>query len=252
LTLAGGIIAGCLVELTGKQYRGTIDIRSATADATCAVYFTCPEPSSTVQGNSYVLDQVNAILSPAVASEVAKHFPRLTIAKLLSHVCAKEIGQSATIAVCYQAGSTHDAQTIASAYAEAYVDWSNAQAVRSLAALDRSLSAPRNGVTLTQILSRQNQTVIASVELALESYRAHTGPNGAKIFGSRTAHVEPVTQAMGSAKAGAFGAAGGFVLAIGLLLAVPPLLQRRSAGHSSHDDRPSSTLEAQIPVRAPR
>ena len=238
LTLAGGTIAACLVELKGgRQYRGTIDIRSATADATCGVYFTCPEPSSTVQSNSYVLDQVNAILSPAVAAEVAKQFPRLTIATLLSHVSAEEIGRSPTIAVGYQAGSSHEAETIASAYAKAYVDWSNAQAVTALAALDKSLSTPRNGVTFTQILNSQHQTVIASVELALESYKAHNGPAGAKIFGSRAAHVQPETPGTGPSAAGAVGAAGGFVLAIGLLLAVPPLLQRRRVSHSSDDDR---------------
>lgn len=247
LTLVGALIAVCLVEIKGKQYRATINVRSATADATCGVYFTCLEPSSTIQGNPYVLDQVNAILSPVVASEVAKQFPRLTVATLLSHVCAQEIGRSATIAVCYRAGSSHEAGTIALAYANAYVDWSNAQAVAALAALDKSLSTPRNGLTLTQILSRQNQSVIASVELARQSYQAHTGPNGAKMFGSRTAHVVTVTQATGPAETVALGAASGFVLAIGLLLAVPPLLQGQNPSHRSDEERPESRITGESP-----
>ena len=244
LTAAGALIAVGVVEGKGVQYRASIDVRSATADATC-VYYTCPQPVSTPQGNPYVLDQVNAILSPALAAQVAKRFPSpsLTTAKLVSHVCANEIGQSATIRVCYQAASASDAKNIAAGYGQAYVDWSNRQAVSSLTALNDSMTGLWTSLTSAQKSGLRGQTLrsqLDQVQQALTAFKANDGPNGAKIFGTAANQVSTVRSTPSPAKAGAIGAAAGLVLAIGLLLILPPLIRRPGSEDGSGDDRPTS------------
>jgi len=246
LTAAGALIAVGVVEGKGVQYRASIDVRSATADATC-VYYACPQPVSTPQGNPYVLDQVNAILSPALAAQVAKRFPSpsLTTAKLVSHVCANEIGQSATIRVCYQAASASDAKTIAAGYGQAYVDWSNRQAVTSLTALNDSMTGLWTSLTSAQKSGLRGQTLrsqLDQVQQALTAFKSPLGgPNGAKIFGTATNQVSTVRSTPSPAKAAAIGAAAGLVLAIGLLLILPPLIRRPGSGDGSGgDDRPTS------------
>jgi capsular polysaccharide biosynthesis protein len=239
LTAAGALIAVGVVEGKGVQYRASIDVRAPTADATCQ-YFTCPQPVSTTQGNPYVLDQVNAILSPALAHQVQRRVPALTTTQLLKHVCANEIGQSATIRICYQASSANDAKTIASAYGQQYVNWSNAQAVSSLTALQSSMNGLWTSLLQAQQSGLRGQTLrgqIDAVGQAIGMFQKGDGPNGAKIFGSdATNQVSTVRSTPSPAKAGVIGAAAGLVLAIGLLLILPPLIRRPG---SDDDDRPA-------------
>lgn len=239
LTAAGALIAVGIVEGKGVQYRASIDVRAPTADATCQ-YFTCPQPVSTVQGNPYVLDQVNAILSPALANQVHQAIPTLTTAALLKHVCANEIGQSATVRICYQAASKTDAQTVAKTYGTQYVDWSNRQAVTSLTGLLNSMNGLKSSLAQKQQSGLRGQTLqsqIDAVQQAITAFKANDGPNGAKIFGTDAANqVTSVRSTPSPAKAGAIGAAAGLVLAIGLLLILPPLIRRPS---SKDDDHPA-------------
>lgn len=247
LTAAGALIAVGVVEGKGKEYRSTVQVRSATADATC-LYFTCPQPVSTAQGNPYVLDQVNAILSPALAAQVAKRVPPVTTSKLLANVCANEIGQSATINVCYTAASPHDAETIASAYAKQYVTWSNQQAVTSLNGLLGSMNYTLGTLTpdaATGLRGLDLKQQMDLVKAAITAFKANDGPNGAKIFGTDVNNQARTVRSTASpAKAGAIGAAAGLVLAIGLLLILPPLIRRPGSDDGSDDDRPSSGTTA--------
>jgi hypothetical protein len=52
--------------------------------------------------------------------------------------------------------------------------------------------------------------------------------------------VSTVRSTPSPAKAGAIGAAAGLVLAIGLLLILPPLIRRPGSGDGSGDERPTS------------
>lgn len=239
LTAAGALIAVGIVEGKGVQYRASIDVRAPTADATCQ-YFTCPQPVSTTQGNPYVLDQVNAILSPALANQVHHAIPTLTTSQLLNHVCANEIGQSATVRVCYQASSKSVAQTVAKTYGTQYVIWSNRQAVTSLQALLNSMKGLKSSLLGNQKSGLRGQTLqsqMDAVQQAITAFTNQDGPNGAKIFGSDAANqVTAVRSTPSPAKAGLIGAAAGLVLAIGLLLILPPLIRRPS---SDDDDRTS-------------
>jgi capsular polysaccharide biosynthesis protein len=239
LTAAGALIAVGIVEGKGVQYRASIDVRAPTADATCQ-YFTCPQPVSTTQGNPYVLDQVNAILSPALANQVHQRVPTLTTAQLLNHVCANEIGQSATVRICYQAASKAVAQAVAKTYGTAYVDWSNRQAVTSLTALNNSMLVLWGSLKAPQQSGLRGVTLkgqIDAVQQAIAAFKVNDGPNGAKIFGTDAANqVSTVRSTPSPAKAGLIGAAAGLVLAIGLLLILPPLIRRPGSGD---DDRTS-------------
>ena len=229
LAAVGGLAAVAVVtEAKGAQYRATVDVRSATTDATC-VYFGCEQPASAPQASSYVAGQANAILSPTLASQVADRRSTPSSAQLLSHVCAKEIGSSSTIAVCYVASSRQKAQAIAADYAEQYVHWSNAQAVGSLTTLDASLTrrldASRSGGRPGSA-DRGLKLQLQAVRRALRRFQRGHGPDGARIRNVHNAQVSRMGSTLGPAEAGALGAAAGSVLAIGLLLMVPPLLRR--------------------------
>jgi capsular polysaccharide biosynthesis protein len=248
LTVAGALIAVGVVEGKGVQYRAGIDVRSATADATC-VYFDCPQPVPTPQGNPYVLDQVNAILSPAMASIVHKNVPTVTTSQLLANVCAKEIGQSATIHICYQTANKGDATTVANAYAHAYVNWSNGRAVTSLSALIGSMNYTLGQMPSLQRAGARGQALAQQIDVVSQAKTAFSnndGPNGAKIFGNDLSaqQVQTVRSTPSTAKAGAIGAAAGLVLAIGLLLILPPLIRRPGSGDGSDDGRTAASEES--------
>jgi capsular polysaccharide biosynthesis protein len=242
LAIAGALIAVGVVQVRGSQYRATISVRSPTADATC-IYFSCQPPVPTSSGHPYVLDQVNAIESLTLASNVRRSLQDFTgtAEDLRSTVKAKEVGASPTIDISYTADTKHNASEIAKTYATEYVLWSNSQAIASLTELSKSVNddwrkildqgtamaqSPRGatvfaekvGVTNGITLYRQANSAVSNGDASL------SGPNGARMYDSaRKFAVQAVQTTPSTAKTAGLGAFAGIVLGIGLVLLLPSL-----------------------------
>jgi hypothetical protein len=248
--LAGALIALGVVEAKGSKFEATMQVRAPTADAGC-LYFQCPQPQPSAQGNPYVLDQANSIESLSLAGKVRRALPAFsgTSQDLADNVKAKEIGASPTIQITYSS-KVDNAAVVARTYALQYVQWSNDLALSQLSAIKNSLTLQHQQlVDNGQAQSFRAETTdqgLVSVEAAIDSYTAAqqslqnpgngllSGPNGATIY--NTTPIRQSGTGVAPAKAALLGAAAGVILAIGTMLLLPSV---RRGGRGPDRDMPA-------------